>query len=187
MNQADHYGDTGVVCVVLFSFLESSSDIAFASKLSTLKNQLLAPKQFSSAFDDGELQTDGNSFGHPEDRSLVANEDIFRNIGAQLAVLGDKIAAEIEPSFVNSLAQQFMMENVSSQEVTQHLSQAVQAVMRTMPREMEQERAMLLAAMVLAKKVANIVPAFLQQVFNTTVNYINQNLHDYVNNLAPEN
>lgn len=55
-----------------------------------------------------------------------------------------------------------------------------------MPRELEQEKAMLVAAMVLAKKVANVVPAFLQQVFNTTVNYIDQNLHDYVNNLGPE-
>lgn len=51
---------------------------------------------------------------------------------------------------------------------------------------MERERAMLVVAMVLAKKVANTVPSLLQQVFSTTVNYINQNLRDYVNNLEPE-
>ncbi|XP_063165279.1 BH3-interacting domain death agonist isoform X2 [Candoia aspera] len=187
MNQGDRYGDTEDICILLYSFLESSSDIAFASKLSTLKNQLLVQTPFRTAFDEGELQTDGNSFGRVEERALVADEEVFRRIGAQLAVIGDRLAAEIEPSFVNNLAQQFMVQNVPSQEITQHLSQAVEAVMRTMPRDMEQEKAMLVAAMVLAKKVANIVPAFLQQVFNTTVNYINHNLHDYVNNLAPEN
>lgn len=58
--------------------------------------------------------------------------------------------------------------------------------MPRMPRELEVEKAMLVAAVVLAKKVANVVPDILQQVFNTTVNYIDQNLHDYVNNLGPE-
>lgn len=58
--------------------------------------------------------------------------------------------------------------------------------MARMPRELEVEKAMLVAAMLLAKKVANVVPDILQQVFNTTVNYIDQNLHDYVNNLGPE-
>ncbi|KAM3833061.1 BH3-interacting domain death agonist isoform 1-T2 [Vipera latastei] len=187
MNQGGHYGSTEVTCIVLYSFLENSSDVTFASKLSSLKKQLLAPKQSYSAYDDGELQTDGNSFGRVEDRALVADEETFRKIGARLAVIGDKLAAEIEPSFVHNLAQQFMMENVPSQVKIQHLSLAVQNVMAMMPRELEQEKAMLVAAMVLAKKVANVVPAFLQQVFNTTVNYIDQNLHDYVNNLGPEN
>lgn len=45
----------------------------------------------------------------------VANEETFRKIGARLAVIGDQLADEIEDSFVNNLAQQFMMENVSSQ------------------------------------------------------------------------
>ncbi|XP_029140954.1 BH3-interacting domain death agonist [Protobothrops mucrosquamatus] len=163
MNQSDHYGNTEVTCIVLYSFLENSSDVAFASKLSSLKKQLLAPKQ-----------------------SYKADEEIFRKIGARLAVMGDKLAAEIEPSFVQNLAQQFRVENVPSQRI-QHLSLAVQNVMARMPRELEVEKAMLVAAMLLAKKVANVVPEILQQVFNTTVNYIDQNLHDYVNNLGPEN
>lgn len=68
--QSDHYGSTEVACIVLYSFLENSSDVAFASKLSSLKKQFLAPKQSYSAYDDGELQTDGNSFGRVEDRAL---------------------------------------------------------------------------------------------------------------------
>ncbi|ETE70150.1 BH3-interacting domain death agonist, partial [Ophiophagus hannah] len=164
----DHYDSIEVAGIVLYSFLENSSDITFASTLCSLKQQLLAPKQ-PSVYDDGELQTDGNNFGRVEDRVL----------GARLAVIGDKLAAEIEHPFVHNLAQQFMVENVSSQVITQHLSEAVRNVVARMPPEMEQEKAMLVAAMILAKKVANVVPALLQQVFNTTVNYINQNLHDY--------
>ncbi|KAG8138375.1 hypothetical protein E2320_004271 [Naja naja] len=168
MNQGDHYDSREVAGIVLYSFLESSSDITFASTLCSLKKQLLAPKQ-PSVYDDGELQTDGNNFGRVENRAL----------GARLAVIGDKLAAEIEHPFVNNLAQQFMVENVSSQVITHHLSEAVRNVVARMPPEMEQEKAMLVAAMILAKKVANVVPALLQQVFDTTVNYINQNLHDY--------
>ncbi|XP_026572321.1 BH3-interacting domain death agonist isoform X2 [Pseudonaja textilis] len=186
MNQVGHYDSIEVASIVLCSFLENSSDITFASTLCSLKKQLLAPKQ-PSVYDDGELQTDGNNFGRVEDRALVADEETFRKIGARLAVIGDQLAAEIEHPFVNNLAQQFMVENVSNQVIIQHLSEAVRNVVARMPPEMEQEKAMLVAAMTLAKKVANVVPALLQQVFNVTVNYINQNLHDYVNNLGPEN
>ncbi|XP_058046511.1 BH3-interacting domain death agonist [Ahaetulla prasina] len=117
------------------------------------------------------------------DLNSVANEETFRKIGAQLAAIGDKLANEIDDSLVNNLAQQFIMGNVSSQ----HLSDTVRNAMARMPPEMGQEKAMLMATMILAKKVANVVPMLLQQVFNTTVNYINENLHDYVNNLGPEN
>ncbi|XP_026534460.1 BH3-interacting domain death agonist isoform X2 [Notechis scutatus] len=186
MNQVGHYDSIEVASIVLCSFLENSSDITFTSTLCSLKKQLLAPKQ-PSVYDDGELQTDGNNFGRVDDRALVADEEIFRKIGARLAVFGDQLAAEIEHPFVNNLAQQFMVENVSNQVITQHLSEAVRNVVARMPPEMEHEKAMLVAAMTLAKKVANVVPTLLQQVFNVTVNYINQNLHDYVNNLGPEN
>uniref|UniRef100_A0A670KIR0 BH3-interacting domain death agonist n=1 Tax=Podarcis muralis TaxID=64176 RepID=A0A670KIR0_PODMU len=163
--------------ILLYSFLEKSSDCAFASELCALKNQLVSEQD-----DDDELQTDGNRFGQPEDNE----EEIFRIIGAQLAEIGDQLAAEIDPSLIQNLVRQFMAENMSKEAITNHLSQAVKEVVRRMPLEMERERAMLVVAMVLAKKVANTVPSLLQQVFSTTVNYINQNLRDYVNNLEPE-
>ncbi|XP_032077345.1 BH3-interacting domain death agonist [Thamnophis elegans] len=191
MNQGGYNDSIEVAGIVLYYFLENSSNVSFASSLCSLKTQLLAPKCYS-VYDDGELQTDGNNFGRVEDRALgeqapVVDEAIFRKIGVQLAVIGDKLAAEIEHPFVDNLAEHFRMENVSSQVITKHLSDAVKKVVARMPPEIEKEKAMLVAAMVLAKKVANVVPASLQQVFNTTVNYINQNLHNYVNHLAPEN
>ncbi|XP_070610399.1 BH3-interacting domain death agonist [Erythrolamprus reginae] len=183
MNQCGHYGGIEAASIVLYSFLESSSDVKFASKLCGLKKQLLAPQQHYNLLFEGELQTDGNNVGRVDDRALVVDEETFRKIGAQLAAMGDKLSAEVGQSVVNNLAEQFRTQNVSSQV----LSDAVNNILARMPRDMEQEKAMLLAAMFLAKKVANVVPSLLQQVFSTTVNYINQNLHDYVNNLGPQN
>lgn len=39
---------------------------------------------------------------------------------------------------------------------------------------------MLVLAMVLTKKIANTMPSLLQRVFSTTVNYISQQLHNYI-------
>lgn len=48
---------------------------------------------------------------------LVALEDeeLFRIIGARLAVIGDRIAAEIEPSLIQNLVQNFAARNVSKE------------------------------------------------------------------------
>ncbi|XP_060135991.1 BH3-interacting domain death agonist isoform X2 [Zootoca vivipara] len=186
MDQGDYnspFQEAQLTKILLYSFLEKSSNCAFASELRALKNQLVSEQD-----DDGELQTDGNRFGQPEAIIYpnLEEEEIFRIIGAQLAEIGDQLAAEIDPSFVQNLVRQFMAENMSKEAITNHLSQVVKEVVRRIPLEMEQERAMLVVAMVLAKKVANTVPSLLQQVFSTTVNYINQNLRDYVNNLERE-
>ncbi|XP_062990935.1 BH3-interacting domain death agonist [Elgaria multicarinata webbii] len=177
--------ETPGASIVLYYFLENSSDCGFTSELCALKNKLLIPESHFLGDDDGDLQTDGNSFGRIPTRE-PDNEEIFRLIGAQLAVIGDRLAAEIEPSFVNNLARQFVAENVPKEEISKHLSQAVQALVRRMPSDMQQERAMLVAAMVLAKQVANKAPSVLQQVFSVTVNFINRNLRDYLNDLEPE-
>lgn len=59
-------------------------------------------------------------------------------------------------------------------------------LLRKAPLEMEREKAMLLLAMALAKNVANAMPSLLRPMYFATVNYINYNLRDYVNNLRPE-
>lgn len=68
----------------------------------------------------------------------------------------------------------------SMQEITRCLSQAVEVLARAIPSDLEREKAMLVLAMVLTKKVANKVPFLLQRVFSTTVNYISQHFHGYV-------
>lgn len=49
---------------------------------------------------------------------------------------------------------------------------------------MENDKAMLIMTMLLAKKVASHAPSLLRDVFRTTVNFINQNLFSYVRDLV---
>ncbi|XP_060101777.1 BH3-interacting domain death agonist [Heteronotia binoei] len=175
-----------VTSVLLYSFLEKSSNCNFGPQLSALGNQLKASKSFhNEGYCEGDLQTDGNRPGRFQGIE-PGDEEIFRNVGAQLAEIGDRLALEIEPSLMNGLVQQFRAENFSREEIIRYLSEAVQTLARRMPMEMDPERTMLVAAMVLARNVANTVPSLLHRVFVSTVNYINYNLRDHVNNLAPE-
>ncbi|CAM2097705.1 unnamed protein product [Caretta caretta] len=115
-------------------------------ELDSLRSQVMVspPKNFlSDEFDDGELQTDGNRsgrFSNGEPDSVV-DEDIFRLIGAQLAEIGDQVAREIQPRVVNDLVQQFVNENLSKEEIMRRLSNTVEGLVRTIPLEMEQEKA----------------------------------------------
>ncbi|XP_015272659.1 PREDICTED: BH3-interacting domain death agonist [Gekko japonicus] len=178
-----------VTSVLLYSFLENCPNCTFLPELKALGNQLKSskPLYYEGSFE-GDLQTDGNRPGRFQvtEPALGDDEEVFRIIGAQLAEIGDRLALEIEPSFMNSLVQQFMAENFSREEITRHMTRAVQELVRRMPVEMGQDRAMLVIAMVLARNVATTVPSLLHRVFVATVNYINYNLRDYVNNLAPE-
>ncbi|NXO65172.1 BID protein, partial [Phainopepla nitens] len=132
---------------------------------------------------DDELQTDGNRSGHFQNGELAlaaTNEDVIRIIAAQLAEIGDQFDKEIQGRAVNDLVQHFLSEHLSTEELTQHMSRAVSELARCIPSDMEQEKVKLVLAMVLTKKIVNTVPSLLQHVFNTTVNYMNQQLHPYI-------
>ncbi|NWQ78343.1 BID protein, partial [Columbina picui] len=108
------------------------------------------------------------------------DEEVVRLIAAQLAEIGDRFDAEIKTRLVNDLVQQFLNENLPGQEITRRMSEAVEGLVRAIPADMEQEKAMLVLAMVLTKKIVNTVPSLLPRAFRTTVNYINQHLHNYI-------
>ncbi|NXB08773.1 BID protein, partial [Cnemophilus loriae] len=132
---------------------------------------------------DDELQTDGNRSGHFQNGELglaPTNEDVIRIIAAQLAEIGDQFDKEIQGRVVNDLVQHFLNEKLSKEEITLHMSRAVRELIRALPSDMEQEKAMLVLAMVLTKKIVNTVPSLLYRVFNTTLNYMNQQLHNYI-------
>ncbi|NXF33564.1 BID protein, partial [Nyctibius bracteatus] len=138
--------------------------------------------------DELELQTDGNRSGHLQNVLLYVltvfdpeiNEEVVRIIAAQLAEIGDQFDKEIKARVVNDLVQHFLNENLSGEEITRRMSEAVEGLARAIPSDMEQEKAMLVLAMVLTKKIANTMPSLLQRVFSTTVNYISQQLHNYI-------
>lgn len=68
----------------------------------------------------------------------------------------------------------------SIQEITRCLSEAVEGLLQAIPLDMEQEKAKLVLAMVLTKKIANTMPSLLHRVFSTTVNFISQQLPNYI-------
>ncbi|NXC88809.1 BID protein, partial [Cercotrichas coryphoeus] len=136
---------------------------------------------------DDELQTDGNRSGHFQNGELgekaflhPTNEEVIRIIAAQLAEIGDQFDKEIQGRVVNDLVQHFVNESLSSEEITLHLSRVVNDLATSIPSDMAQERAMLVLAMVLTKKIVNTVPSLLRRVCDATVNYMNQQFHEYI-------
>lgn len=63
------------------------------------------------------------------------------------------------------------------------LAKALDEMKTAFPRDMENEKAMLIMTLLLARNVANHAPSLLHDVFRTTVTFINQNLFTYVRNL----
>uniref|UniRef100_A0A8V0Y9D1 BH3-interacting domain death agonist n=1 Tax=Gallus gallus TaxID=9031 RepID=A0A8V0Y9D1_CHICK len=172
--------------MLLFAFLAESSGCEFREQLPSLQSQgVLCSVKDALCYDsDGELQTDGNRSGHLQNGELVpdpeVNEAIVRTIAAQLAEIGDQLDKQIKAKVVNDLVQHFLNENLPREEITRCLSQAVEGLARAIPSDLEQEKAMLVLAMLLTKKVANQMPSLLQRVFSTTVNYISQHFHNYI-------
>ncbi|NXG64756.1 BID protein, partial [Hemiprocne comata] len=107
------------------------------------------------------------------------NEEVVRIIAAQLAEIGDQFDKEIKARVVNDLVQHFLNDNLSGEEIARRMSEVVEELARAIPSDMEQEKAVLVIAMVLTKKIANTMPSLLQHVFSTTVNYMSQ-LHNYI-------
>ncbi|NXN13749.1 BID protein, partial [Indicator maculatus] len=143
-----------------------------------------------------ELQTDGNRSGHmqngePGECSPLhpawvheVDEEVIRRIATQLAAIGDRFDQDIKARVVNDLVQHFLNENLSGEEITQRLSEAVEGLVQAMPSDMDREKAMLVLAMLLTKKIANTMPSLLQRAFSTTLNYINQQLRNYIARLV---
>ncbi|XP_057284001.1 BH3-interacting domain death agonist isoform X1 [Pezoporus wallicus] len=174
---------------LLYTFLEVSPDCKFREQLHFLQNELFQ-WQCDYSYDDAELQTDGNQSGQTQNGEQVfdprVHDEVVRLIAAQLAEAGDKFDKEIKARVVNELVQHFLNENLSLEEITRHMSEAVEGLARAIPSDMEQEKAMLVLAMVLTKKIANTMPSLLHRVFNTTVNYISQQFHNYIARMMRE-
>ncbi|XP_075576875.1 BH3-interacting domain death agonist [Pelecanus crispus] len=174
-------GSVQMECALLYAFLEVSSECRFREQLHSMQMPFLKGNCYD---DEMELQTDGNRSGHLQNGELVPdpelNEEIIRVIALQLAEIGDQLDKEIKARVVNDLVRHFLNENLSGEEITRHMSEAVEGLARAIPSGMEQEKAMLVLAMVLTKKIVNTMPSLLQRVFSTTVNYISQQLHNYI-------
>ncbi|XP_061844854.1 BH3-interacting domain death agonist isoform X2 [Colius striatus] len=171
-------GSVQVEHMLLYTFLEVSSDCKFKEQLHSLQSQRIVELCYDEEM---ELQTDGNRSGHLQNVSdPEVNEAVIRIIAAQLAQIGDQFDNKIRARVVNDLVQHFLNENLSAEEITRRMSEAVEGLARAIPLDMEQEKVTLVLAMVLTKKIANTMPSLLHRVFSTTVNYISQQLHNYI-------
>ncbi|XP_025707542.1 BH3-interacting domain death agonist isoform X3 [Callorhinus ursinus] len=181
--------DERITNLLVFGFLQNCSNCNFHKELEVLGRDLPVPAYLQGDHDDG-LQTDGNCctyFLAGGERDSQGQEEIIQDIARQLAVIGDKMDRSIHPGLVNNLAMRFMNVNLSEEDRRRYLATALERIMQTYPTDMEEEKTMLMLAMLLAKKVANHTPSLLRDVFRTTVNFINQNLFTYVRNLARNN
>ncbi|XP_021046913.1 BH3-interacting domain death agonist [Mus pahari] len=174
--------------LLVLGFLQSSG--CNPQELKVLGEQLTVQAYWEAApYLEDELQTDGSRASRPIDQGRIepdseSQEEIIHSIARHLAQVGDEMDRSIQPALVSQLAAHFMNDSLSEEDKQNCLANALDEVKPAFPRDMENDKAMLIMTMLLAKKVASHAPPLLRVVFNTTVNFINQNLFSYVRNLV---
>ncbi|XP_028346624.1 BH3-interacting domain death agonist isoform X3 [Physeter macrocephalus] len=176
--------DERTTSLLVFGFLQSYPHSRCHQELEVLGHKLA----MRVAHDD-ELQTDGNWCSHFRDEGAAetdseTQEEVVRDIARQLAQIGDRMECSIRPGLVAGLAAQFRNTSLSEEERRRCLAAALEQLVQLCPADVDREKTLLLLTMLVAKKVADHSPALLQDVFHTTVTFINQNLLAYVRNLV---
>ncbi|XP_068415778.1 BH3-interacting domain death agonist [Eschrichtius robustus] len=175
--------DERTTSLLVFAFLQSCPHSRCHQELEVLGHEL----PVRAAHDD-ELQTDGNWCSHFREGAAETDsetqEEVVRDIARQLAQIGDRMECSIRPGLVAGLAAQFRNRSLSEEDRRRCLAAALEQLMQLYPADVDHEKTLLLLTMLVAKKVADHSPALLQDVFHTTVTFINQNLLAYVRNLV---
>lgn len=171
--------------LLVFGFLQNSK-YNFNQELEALSQELPMQVYLDADFED-ELQTDGSrasrSYHGRIQPDSESQESAIQNIARHLAQVGDEMDHRIQPTLVRQLAEQFMNAGLSEEDRRNCLAKALDELKTAFPRDMENEKAMLIMTLLLARNVANHAPSLLHDVFRTTVTFINQNLFTYVRNL----
>ncbi|XP_004837651.1 BH3-interacting domain death agonist isoform X1 [Heterocephalus glaber] len=180
------FRDESITNLLVYSFLHTRNNSNFHPELEALGQELPVGVCLEADHDD-ELQTDGNRGsrllygGRREGDS--ENQEIIHSIAWHLAEIGDELDRSIQPGLVNQLAMHFRNPGLSEEGRRHYLAATVEEVMQTYATDMEQEKAKLITAMLLVRKVADHTPSLLRDIFHTTVNFINQNLLTYMRDL----
>ncbi|XP_016069263.1 PREDICTED: LOW QUALITY PROTEIN: BH3-interacting domain death agonist [Miniopterus natalensis] len=147
--------DECITDLLVFGFLQNCSNYNFHKELQVLGHDLPVPVCLGESHDD-ELQTDGSRYSHfvlqSQETDSESQEEIIQNIARQLAQIGDRMDRSVPPRLVNHLAIQFMNGNLSEEDRRECLAAVLEQVMQTYPKDMEEEKTMLLLTMLLAKK-----------------------------------
>uniref|UniRef100_A0A8C5PIH2 BH3-interacting domain death agonist n=1 Tax=Leptobrachium leishanense TaxID=445787 RepID=A0A8C5PIH2_9ANUR len=160
--------------LVILNFLKhsSSQDADYNLALRILEDELQCNDL------DGDLETDGNT---PVPRKIDVSEvddELCRQIGAQLAELGDRFEREgmIKKEVVESIVQDLLNESLSEK----RFSDLIKSVLLNIPPGIEQEKATVAIALTLTKEVGCAVPNLLQNLFHYTSQFIRGNYLAYL-------
>ncbi|XP_051817724.1 BH3-interacting domain death agonist isoform X2 [Antechinus flavipes] len=179
--------DNGQTSLLLYNFLQCSGNNLFQKELKELDSELAVfVSKNGCSEQEYELQTDGNRCYFDMSREEVLDsesQEVLQRIATHLAQIGDKIDSSIQPRLVDNLIQQFRNINLPAEDKKRFLDAAMEQMMQTIPLDLEREKAQLLLAMLLAKKVMTHAPSLFRSIFYITVDYINQNLITYIRNL----
>ncbi|KAM5298279.1 BH3-interacting domain death agonist [Ctenodactylus gundi] len=183
-------GDERITSLLVFGFLQSHPNCNCRQELEALGQELPLRVCLETELED-ELQTDGNRASHLQgpwrEADSESQEEAIQNIARHLAQVGDELEHSIQPQLVSQLAAQLGGQSLSEEGRRQCLATVLDKALQGCPRDMEREKAMLIMAMLLARKVAEHTPSLLRDIFRTTVNFINQNLLAYVRDLVRNN
>ncbi|XP_078076079.1 BH3 interacting domain death agonist [Mustelus asterias] len=172
---------------ILLKFLQEKKveNRTYQQEIQKLENEL----RKGSNFDD-DIQTDGHCPSgsmRAAGRSDVeeVEEELYRNIAAHLADIGDRLDQSINPDLV----EEFIRETERSQPQTDGTIMSSMISRLTNQRidvtqDMPQEKVILLLALVLFKKTVVEKPLLLPRIFRTTVQYISNRLQDYIRNIG---
>ncbi|XP_074122931.1 BH3-interacting domain death agonist [Sminthopsis crassicaudata] len=178
--------DHGQTSLLLYNFLQCSSNNTFQKELKELDSELAVFVSKSDCLEqEYELQTDGNRCYFDMSREEILDserQEVIQRIAAHLAQIGDTIS--IQPSLVDNLIQQLRNINLPDEDKKRYLAAAMEQMMQTIPLDLEQEKAQLLLTMLVAKKVMTHAPSLFRSIFYITVDYMNQNLITYIRNLV---
>ncbi|XP_078529755.1 BH3-interacting domain death agonist [Lissotriton helveticus] len=176
--------------LVLLSFLQcrSCSD-EFTRELNFLDSELKAANPpFPDGLMDGDLQTDGNQYSRPGYRSNLPVEDseadVCITIAHRLALMGDEIDSRIQQEVVDNLVNILLDDNLSQEDKDVRFCTVIDNLVVNVPAGLELEKAKLLLAMILARKVSCCVPGLLRRVFWRTVDFINHHIPSSIDYLA---
>lgn len=176
--------------LVLLSFLQCRScGDEFTSELKCLDSEVKAASPpFPDVLMDGDLQTDGNQYSRLGYRSNLPVEDseadICITIAHRLALMGDEIDSSIQQEVVDNLVNILLDDNLSLEDRDLRFCAVIDNLAVNVPAGLELEKAKLLLAMILARKVSCCVPGLLRRVFWSTVDFINHHLPSSIDHLA---
>ncbi|KAK1168736.1 BH3-interacting domain death agonist-like [Acipenser oxyrinchus oxyrinchus] len=189
---------------ILLTFLQDQkcSNQEYKKELETLENELNKKRPVISNYsclwrnnqdsddDDGELQTDGHFCSdirnicremQPDVQGNAVDVGAARQIAANLIEIADQLNQSVVSRASDNLVRR--MQTRISQDWTGLLSSEVERLMRQGIlglQQFPQEKVMLTLTMVLVQNIGVHAPTLLRSFFSTAVQYINENLQNFI-------